>query len=456
MKEDKKVNNNKFKLEAAKKNINNEKIKIIFKSKITYIVIIVTILILSITTFLLILYVNTLKYKPYIRYEEKMKIYGFDTMYNNKSAKTDELVSKGEALKLVLAATFNTYNISDFAVENNDYLNSTWTEYAESAGIIKEDINPDNFNANVKYIDVISYFEESKKKFLENYPIKDIDLKLKDLSIYKNEEQIAIKDMVANKIIELVPNKLNGNEYIFKGKLNELVINFVEQFNTITNSDEKININPEKIPSNSSQYPYTLASVDKEIYEKEFTVLAENDYYSPAKLYTYKKDHYKQVQTFAEEYFNNLLNIDYNTITVESFKESLRTYLIFDLNQTFCENYVKHVKDNKIIINGSAKQIVPVFYFDGLSYRIRMKLNFEIKSSNTKNNIIYLDFISGLSKTYEKNNYEIYVDYYLTDAIGANNIYMEEFDLYGGIIDKKNCGIIEEEYKEINDVEENK
>lgn len=443
-KEENKIVSNKKKLEDSKIKLKNKKLEKILKSKVTYIVSISAILVISLALFLIISYVNSLKYKPYIKFEEKMNIYGFDIMYDNKSAKTNETVTISEALKMILSATFNSYDITNFAQENFDYSNSTWTEYAEACGIIKKDINEKNYSDKVKYIDVITYFEESKKIFLKDYLTKDVNLELNDLGRYSPEEQIAIKDLVAYKIIELKSKQLNGNEYIFKGQLNEIVINFVEQLNTITNSDEKININSEKIPSNAIDYPYTLASVDKPLYEIPLIGKGNNEFYSASNLYKYKKSNYEQVKSFAEGYFDIILNVDYNTITVDSFKEKIDSFLIFGSYDKVVNNYVNYVKENKIIIKGSAKQIVPVFYFDGLSYRIRLKLNFEIKNSNTKENLLYLDASDGLKKTYEKASYEILIDYYLTDAIGAKNIYIQPNEIYGAILNKETSGITKE------------
>jgi len=247
--------------------------------------------------------------------------------------------------------------------------------------------------------------------------------------------------MIANEIISVNPNELSGNKYIFKGQLNELVVNFVQKYNTITMTDEKLNINPEKMPSNANEYPYTVINVDKSIYEKPFAADFSTEAMAPVKLYRFKKESYTQIKRFAEEYFNNILNINYNNITEDSFKEKLAEYLIYMPNDDAIKKYIENVKSNEIIIQGSAKVQFPIIYSDGISYRIRMKLIFEIKSSKSKLNLIYLDYLNGLDKTYEKNKYELIVDYYMTNAIENKDIYMKEVDLYNAIIDKELSGI---------------
>jgi hypothetical protein len=445
---------NKEKLEQAKKDIQDKKTKKLLKNKLLYVIIVITILIISLITFALISYTKNLRYESYIKYEEKMKTYGFDIMYNNKSAKTSESVTEAEALKLVLSAVFNTNDISGFAEEHNEYENATWVEYAKYFKIAKNDININNFNHKAKYIDVISYLENCKLNFLKDISIKDTDIKVDDITQYTVEEQTAIKDMIANEIIALMSNKINGKEEIFKGQLNELIINFVEKYNTITMSGDKININPEKIPANADQYPYTLATVDKATYEIPFKMEYTPDSLTAKDLYSLKKELYPQVKSSTQDFLNIMLNVDYKTITEDSLRAKIQQYLIFAPNESAIKVYVKYVKDNEIVIEGKSELQVPIIYSDGFSFRARVKLTFEVKHSNTKLNLLYLDCFDNLNKTYEKSSYEILVDIPLTNAIGSNKMYMEERDLYDTILNKESCGITKEVDNEFHDIQE--
>jgi len=445
---------NNEKLDQAKKNIKEKKENILLKNKKFYVIAVLIILIISLITFGIITYMKTLKYKPYIKYEEKMKTYGFDTMYNNKTAKTSESVTQAEALKIALGAVFNTNDISGFAAENTEYENAVWVGYANYTKITKEDINIKNFNNKAKYIDVISYLENCKITFLKDQPIKDTAVNLKDISKYTPEQQTAIKDMITNEIIILNSSKLNGNDEIFKGQLNELVVNFVEKYNTITMSGDKVNVNPEKIPANVDQYPYTLSTVDKSVYEVPLDIQYSVDMTTAKNIYSYEKVYYPQIKTYTEAFFDGILNINYKTITEESFKQKIEPYLLFSPNESAIKNYVKYVKDNEIVIEGKSALQVPIIYFDGLSYRARIKLTFEIKNSKTKENLLYLDIFDGLKKTYEKTSYDILSDYYLSNQLENNNTYLNENELYNSLLNKETCGITKEVEKNINSTEE--
>lgn len=399
--------------------------KRVVKSRITIAIIIVSILLVGLAVYGIISLINYNKYKPYIGFEETMKTYGFDRVYNNESAKIGESITKSEAIKMILACMFNTSDISGFAKgpEGDDkYENAIWVEYAKFRGIITDsDINKDNAKDKATYIEVIRYLANAKTKILEKELDSAPSMKVKDLDNYKSDEQVAIEDMIANEIITINTKKINGNKHIFKGQMNELISNFAIKYNTITVNGEKVNINEDKMPSNKDQYPYTLASVDKSVYEKEFYIDDENNFKSPKELYTVKKEYYTQIQEIAEGYYDTILNVDYNTINYEDMKDNILQYVLYGTEGL--EEYVNYVKSNKIIIQGKSTVMFPIIYFDGLEYNVRMKLEFDIKNSNTRDNLLYMDPINSDSTKvkYDNDKYTVYIDAKMGNAIGGSN-----------------------------------
>lgn len=399
--------------------------KKLVKSRITIAIIVVAVLLVGLAVYGIISLINYNKYKPYKGFEETMKTYGFDKVYNNESAKTGESVTKSEAIKMVLSCVFNTSDISGFAKEpegDDNYENAIWVEYAKFRGIITDsDINKDNAKDKATYIEVIRYFANAKSKILEKELDSAMDMKVKDLDNYKSDEQVAIEDMIANEIITINTKKIHGSKHIFKGQMNELIVNFVQKYNTITVNGEKLNINEDKMPSNKDQYPYTLASVDKSVYEKEFYVDDENNFKNPKELYTVKKEYYTQIQEIAEGYYDTILNVDYNTINYEDMKDNILQYVLYGTEGL--EEYVNYVKSNKIIIQGKSTVMFPIIYFDGLEYNVRMKLEFEIKNSNIRNNLLYMDPVNSYNTKvkYDNDKYTVYIDAKMGNAIGGSN-----------------------------------
>lgn len=393
--------------------------------------------IIGLAVFGINLLINYNKFKPYKKYEETMKTYGFDKMYNNESTKTGESITKSEAIKMILSASFNMYDISGFAgTPKENYDNAIWVEYAKYRGIIGEsDITKDNADDKATYIEVIRYLANAKVKLVGKELNSAINLKVKDFDKYKTDEQTAIEDMIENEIITVNTKKINGKKHIFKGQMNELISNYVVKYNTLTINDEKINISEDKEPSNKDQYPYTLASVDKSVYEKEFNVDDEENFKSPKELYTTKKEYYSQIQEIAEGYYDSILNIDYKTINYDEMKENLLQYVLYGVDGL--ENYVNYVKEHKIVIEGKSTVMFPTIYFDGLEYVVRMKLEFEIKNSDTNYNLLYMDPINSENTKvkYENDKYTVYIDAKMGNAIeGPTALYNDNSTIVDSLL----------------------
>ena len=338
---------------------------------------------------------------------------------------------------MILSASFNMYDISGFAgTPEEDYDNAIWVEYAKYRGIIGEsDITKDNADDKATYIEVIRYLANAKVKLVGKELNSAINLKVKDFDKYKTDEQTAIEDMIENEIITVNTKKINGKKHIFKGQMNELISNYVVKYNTLTINDEKINISEDKEPSNKDQYPYTLASVDKSVYEKEFNVDDEENFKSPKELYTTKKEYYSQIQEIAEGYYDSILNIDYKTINYDEMKENLLQYVLYGVDGL--ENYVNYVKEHKIVIEGKSTVMFPTIYFDGLEYVVRMKLEFEIKNSDTNYNLLYMDPINSENTKvkYENDKYTVYIDAKMGNAIeGPTALYNDNSTIVDSLL----------------------
>lgn len=456
MKEDSKINNeeknsgkkNGFVPSYAKKgNTGKQKRKILpleIKSKISLIIIISIAVIIIAAIIGIAIFLSSLKYKPYKQYEEYMKIYVFDIVYDNHTAKTSQKVTKSEAIKMVLSAVFNTSDISGFAREpEEEYENAIWVQYAVDRGMIPEgEITKDNYNKKATYIDVIRYFAAAKMKILEK-ALDTSNVKIKDINSYTPDEQLAINDMVYNNIFELKSSKVNGKKKVFKGKLNEMIKNFVEKYNTITLDGQKININPEKIPSNASEYPYTLANVDKNVYEIPFIISDSTEFKNPRTLYLIRKEFYTQMVEKAEGYLNNIVNVDYSTIALDDMSAKYEEYNSYSISDEQYNEYINHVKQNHIKINGKASVQSPALYYDGVYYRVRTKVEFNIESADTDKNLLFGDMLQGNGIEYKDKKYTIYVDLLMENVGGNRTTYVDPNCIYTMIPNKDNVKISE-------------
>lgn len=413
----------------AKKNenISNKKKKKLFKSKVTVIVAYAIVLAIVLTISIVVYnIVQKNKYEKYEPFEEDMDIYGFSKMYNNMSAKSTEKVTKSEAIKMIISTAYNLYDISSFApIESSEYENQIWVEYAKDKELLIEDINIKNEDKKISYIDVIMLLSKTKVNLLELTLDVEGAPKFSDLEKYTNEQQTAIKDMIWNKIIENNSSKLNGNRYIAKGELNELLINFAQKYRTITlNSDDKLVINEEKLPYNYEQYPYVLANVSKDAYEIKFYTANSAKSKTPIELYAEEKQKYSNIESIVRQYFNTILNVNYETINLEEFKSNINSVSMYPFSDEQIQDYINYVKENKIIIAGSAALQMPIIYHDGNNIRVRIAIEYTVVQSNLLENLIFSDRLTGNIYEYGLGNTVKYIDVPFKKYEETGNLYI--------------------------------
>lgn len=397
------------------------------KNKIIFTMSIILIVIVAIAVIFLGYTLININYSKYEKYEDKMDIYGFSQVYNNGKANTREKVTKSEAVKMIIACLYNVSEIDGIALPTEEtYSNAIWVEYAIKQGIVtREEVNASNADDKVKYQEVLVWLYNIKAKILNIEPDTSANYNIKDINAYNADQQLAIYDLLNSEIIVTNTKRIDGKKKLYKGKLNELIVNFAEKYNTITVGDARININEDKIPSNANMYPYTLASVQKEIYEINFVNAQKEGFISPISYYPDNKQYYSQIKSYVENYYNYILTVDYNTISKEQIKRKLKKYVLEDFDDAKLDEYVNYVKDNHIKLNGKATAQLPCVYYDGQDYRVRVKLEIVVESSDTKDNILLYD-LDGSIISYNSNQITVYIDTIMNKNDTSETLFIKE------------------------------
>lgn len=413
------------------------------KSKISKIILLIIVIVLVILIGVCIFkFVYKKMNKTNLNYPMNMEDYGFDVMYDNKTANPEDRVTKSEAIKMVVTSMLNENDITklieirEFVKDYNEtmtseemeekleYKNQLWVEYAVSIGMIQRgEITKDNANSNATFLESLVYFANAKTKILNQVLDTQKDIQVKNIDSYRVSEQLALNDMIYNAIIENKDD--NYRKTVTKKEFNKLVIDMVIKYNTITVEGEKININKDKEPSNVDEYPYTLASIDKRIYELKNFVANKDEYKNAKESYAELKKYYYDVNSIIQDYMNAILNVDYNKFDEESFKTKILDLSFHYENESNVDEYIKYVKDNKIKISGNAKVQYPAIYFDGESYRVRVKVDYKIESANSKENILYGDLSSKNTISYDKDEDSLIVDVPFKKAIVNELVYLD-------------------------------
>ncbi len=397
------------------------------KSKITKVLICIIILIILSVSIILIINLFLNKYKQYSQYSDKMNIYGFGQLYDNEKTTEYQRVTKSEAIKLIVSATINMSNIDKLVyIENLDYENQEWVEYAiENEIISNNEINKDNYNDKATLMDCLKYMYNSKVKILNLNTDIEANPKFSDFDKYSNEDKIIIRDMVWNKIIEDKSENLNADKKVSKGELNKLIVLYSEKYNTITENDEKIVINDEKLPKNYLDYAYCVSNVNKQTYETRYLYSDVTKFKKPSEIYSEFKENFYSLGVRVQEYMLTILNIDYNTIKIDDFKRALNDSLLYPVPDKTIEEYINYVKSNHIIVKGQCKVVYPAFYFDGNNYRIRCTVSYSIENADNKNNIFFGDSLKyNNTYNYDENDRQVIVDLPVNKRDNENSLYV--------------------------------
>ncbi|MDD4835302.1 MAG: S-layer homology domain-containing protein [Lutispora sp.] len=345
------------------------------------------------------------KYSPDML-EVKMNIYAFNNIYDNGSAKPDEKVTKVEALKMVVSSIYNYSNFDSFWFYPEMASDAELFKIMKERGVVD---NLDSPSGELKYIDVLRYFANAKKAYLNMELTSADNLEIKNISKYSVEDQKVIKDMVANKIIEAPNNELPLDKPVVKGMVNEIVVNFVERYSTITPNKEKLNTNPDNIPSNYKDYPYTLASVDKKVYEMP-NISIDDDYKNSSQVYGKLKEDYASIEESVNRYLDIILNVDYTTFDEAKFKQDIKDIALMPVTDVEFREFFKYVKSNKIQTSGTSKVQFPAIYFDGITYNVRTEVKLNIQNADQPFNLLFLDLMQPGNVKYEGKNITRIID----------------------------------------------
>lgn len=179
---------------------------------------------------------------------------------------------------------------------------------------------------------------------------------------------------------------------ITQAEFEKMIVQFAMKFSTVIKQNatrkgnERINLvtNYSLLPSNYELFPYIADLLPKEVYEaldlsvSDFGYHSEEEYIehygTPKSKYNIQSVDYRYSDEKITGYFDVILNVDYRTITAESFAKALNEYYCwqntpFELTaeNEIIKNYVEYVKKNKIILSGKGTpDLSYVYTFDNL------------------------------------------------------------------------------------------
>lgn len=372
------------------------------------------------------------------------KCYELGLMSGKKAGYFDAggYVTLAEALAMASRA-HEIYNGGDGVIDN---AGTQWYDgfvfYAENNGIIKTS-EFSNFNLpatreQLAYI-FANILPESEYTVLNNVQrIPDIDVVGPyDRSIYFlynagvltgndefgtfNRESNITRAEVATILIRIVSpddrvtfskdayiypgNNPNYNKYNFRysstypGETRDLIdlsnLNVYGVFISNGNTPDSLvyldKVKTSDLPKNADIYPYILSGIDNEVYEMPNYVSTSSQAFGPIKAYQSYYDDFYGMEAMIRQAYEEILNIDYETISADHFYHTVNYALWGEDVKTQLDDYIDYVKKNKIKIEGTADPLFPIVYNDGDNVRVRTKIEYTILSSDTKSDLIFGD-----------------------------------------------------------------
>lgn len=367
--------------------------------------------------------VITLKYKTYT---DKMESYGFDTLYNNKKATAVQKVSNDELIKVVIGSITNTKDISQIyhLADKNVPDTKNWYAYSKYIGIINA-IKETELEQNANRIDAILLTVSTLETVLNiNVEQAQLDMSEEKLKDYSEVEQALIAKAVTLGIIENKTSELSDKD-IIKGELNKIIVQMAEKYATMyygsVNNEQKINIvtDKEKLPGNYEDYPYIVDNISNEVYEMGYKIRTQSSFKTPKDTYKIMGYLYSQTDELITRYFSNILNVDYSTITINDFYNSIKNDVTYKITEQDVSEYVQYVKQHNIKLQGEAIPLLPIMYNNGEQYVVRTKITFKVMNSDTKYNLLFGDEANSVK--YNSNEITLYVDLPLGMTLNSNS-----------------------------------
>lgn len=389
--------------------------------------------------------VITLKYK---QYTDKMVSYGYNELYENGKATATQEVTNAELLKVILGSIKNNKEISSlyYLADKNMPEEKNWYNYSTYLGV-NSVIDETELELQATRMDSVILITKMIEGFLgKEIEQAKLEMKEKKLNEYTAEQQEIIAKAVTLGIIKNKTSALADNN-IIKGELNKLIVQVVEKYATIyygnINNKQTSSIVTDKkeLPENYKEYPYIVSNISKDIYELDYKIRTQSSAKTPKEVYKVMGYLYGQTDELITRYFKNILNIDYETITEQTFLDSIGNLVVYKIGIDDVKDYVQYVKDNKIKLQGEATPLLPIMYDNGEEYVVRTKITFKVINSNTEYNLLFGDENSNIK--YNGKEITMYVDLPTGMTFNSNSLLVQINCLANNIAKPTNLVVVE-------------
>lgn len=329
--------------------------------------------------------------------------------------KTDEFIKQlAKAVKLDVDTT-----------SSNPYIDA-----AVTAGILKTD----DFKSYDSYITrtdaaiLLNRADEYRNgdkvgKTLYNFVLKK---RISDIKKVPESKREAVANCFAKGIIKGYFNGYYHQNRAFKGSEYLLSSSAKGMISLVVNTKKRAKLSPDgelirttNLPKNAKRYEYILACYPNKFYEQKFDLTCtcknskeyKNYWAYPVdmknmkfrnlyKTWPLKEEMNKYLYDWADlakTYLNYLFNVNYKTVDSKWIKglASLYSRSNIDYEKNIKDFYIKHIKENKVIVKSSIIAVEPSTFYKDNDYCMRAYVRYKITAKNinvNQNTLIYCQY----------------------------------------------------------------
>jgi hypothetical protein len=329
------------------------------------------------------------------------------------------------ASSYMTAESFIKLLVQSIDLQVNSSSANPYQDAAMTAGIIKEgDFN--KYTAYITRTDAAILLNRADE-YLHGDTVSTklfnivLEKRISDINKISEGKRVAVAKIVAKGIIKGYSNgyyiqnrEFRGSKYISKSTANNLI-------NLVLNPDKRARISPDgqlirttNLPKNAKNYDYILACYPNKFYERKFEFMFSEQYKAGERdplhqiypvdmknstfrtwndewAFSIEMDKYLyDWADKAETYLNYLFNVDYRTVDDEWIEGLASCYVKSNIDQAEAIRgyYIKHLKENKVIVESSIIAVEPSTLYDDGDYCMRAYVRYRIIANdiNVKQN----------------------------------------------------------------------
>lgn len=368
--------------------------------------------------------------KEYSSNEVIVTRFGINTYYNNKKATAKDTVTKSELVKVLSLLSDDEDVILNFKTGNETYENQCYVTYADDWGLIKSgSISSKNQSSAATKAELFNFLAAGFTSILGGDDFQSL-LNKYNMQYWQSYSSPShnnyLRDCMSISGFSSYSSDFFSEDAVTKSYLNEIIVKMCNG-HAIIHKEYKytgagqIVTNVSNMPKSYQIYPYILKEIPNYVYDYPLFCSKIQTFLTPYDVFKKRPYYLSIAKSEVEGFLSVLLNVDYNTITVNNFRDKLGIHDAYGKAKTsLVEDYVNYVKSNQIIIKGKATGLPPVIYYDDnyAMFLMRTHVVFNVVSSNTDKNLLFSDY----RVKYSKKNYDIYIDVPLNILLNVNYI----------------------------------